>query len=200
MKRTIASAIGVASLVLCAGGCATQKSAARAIAARELGCPEDSIHIVGDDKRMYHASGCGASVRIACHDPYDSTGAEWGWTDPLTSGKRSQCEALVGGGVKTTQTTSASATSATFDRELAAKLLASAVERARTCGAPSGGPRGEGHARITFANQGTVERVELDPSFVDTEAGRCVEREMTRVSLPRFDGGPVTVKKAFLVD
>ena len=123
-----------------------------------------------------------------------------GWTDPLTSGKRSECEALVGGGVKTQTTSARTSDGGAFDRELAAKLLTAAVERAKTCGAPSGGPRGEGHARITFANQGTVERIELDPSFVDTEAGRCVEREMTRVSLPRFDGAPVTVKKAFVVD
>lgn len=50
---------------------------------------------------------------------------------------------------------------------------------------------------MTFANEGTVQSVELEPPFADTEAGRCVEREMTRVVLPRFDGEPVAVKKAF---
>jgi hypothetical protein len=43
-------------------------------------------------------------------------------------------------------------------------------------------------------------KVELEAPFADSEAGRCVEREMTRVFLPRHDGGPVTVRKAFRVE
>jgi hypothetical protein len=197
MKRTIplVGVIGVAALT-CA--CATQKTAVRQLAARELACPEDALDIDKEDRRIYRVTGCGSTVRVACHDPHESTGASWGWTDPLTAGKRAECETIIDRPASKTETTSARP--AAFDRELAAKLVGGAAELARTCGAPSGGPRGEGHARITFASEGTVERVELEAPFTQSEAGRCVEREMMRVSLPRFDGGPVTVRKAFRVD
>jgi hypothetical protein len=197
MNRTIAlvGAVGVASLAL-TSACATQKSLVRQVAARELACPEDAVDIDKEDRRIYRVTGCGSTVRVACHDPHESTGASWGWTDPLTAGKRAQCETLIDRPVSKTQTTSARV----FDRELAAKLVGGAAERARTCASPSGGPRGEGHARITFANEGTVQRVELEAPFADSEAGRCVERELTRVSLPRYEGEPVTVRKSFRVD
>ena len=187
-----------AFVLLALTGCATQKTAARQLAANDLGCPEDAVRITKDkeDKRLYSATGCGNTVRIACHDPYDSTGASKGWGDHLTAGNRAQCETIIDRPVAKTTTTSARV----FDRELAAKLVSAAAERARTCGAPSGGPRGEGRLRMTFANDGTVQSVEIEAPFADTEAGRCVEREMTRVSLPRFDGEPVAVRKAFQID
>lgn len=195
MRRTLPL---LAMTTLALSGCATQKTAARQLAANDLGCPEDAVRITKDkeDKRLYSATGCGNTVRIACHDPYDSTGASKGWGDHVTSGKRSVCETIIDRPAAKTTTTSARV----FDRELAAKLVSAAAERARTCGAPSGGPRGEGHLRMTFANEGTVQNVELEAPFADSEAGRCVEREMMRVVLPRFDGEAVTVRKAFQVD
>jgi hypothetical protein len=37
----------------------------------------------------------------------------------------------------------------------------------------------------------------LDAPFANTEAGRCVADELAHVSLPAFDGGPITVGKHF---
>ena len=195
MKRMLGS---FAFVLLALAGCGTQKMAARELAARDLGCPEDSVRITKDkdDKRLYSATGCGNTVRVACHDPYDSTGASKGWGDHVTARNRVDCETIIDRPAAKTTTTNARV----FDRDLAAKLVTAAADRAKTCGAPSGGPRGEGHLRMTFANEGTVQSVEIDAPFADTEAGRCVEREMTRVVLPRFDGEPVAVKKTFVVD
>jgi len=174
--------------------CATQKTAVRNLAERELACPGDAIEISKDEPRVYSASGCGMTVRIACHDPHESTGAQWGWSDPLTAGNRAECEKILDRPQQPVTVTSAPLFA--FDRDLAAKLLSSATERAKSCGAPNG-PRGKGTARVTFATNGSVSAVEIEAPFENSEEGRCVKRELERVSMPGFSGTPVTVKKAF---
>lgn len=189
-------------------GCATKNTAIRNVAERELGCPASSIKLEKEDGRVVRATGCGESARIACHDPHASTGASWGATDPLTAGNRVVCERVL----DRPQASAPAPAKAkgppadktvdldrTFDKALAAKLLGASVERARTCKGPTG-PTGSGKARITFANDGTVASVDVGAPFADTKAGRCVARELSRVSLPPFDGEPVTVTKSFDVD
>jgi hypothetical protein len=181
-------------------GCATQRSAARGIAARELACPEDAITIAHDEGRLYRATGCGGTVRVACYDPHDSTGASWGWADPLTAGNRVYCETIVDRSTTTSALVSspspAKSEPAMFDRDLAAKVLAAASLRAKTCGGPND-PQGEGWARVTFAANGAVTTTEVEPPFSGTEAGRCVVRELERVSVTAFAGHPVSVRKRF---
>jgi len=187
--------------------CATNGSAVRGIAAQELGCPSSSIRVSRVDTHIYRATGCGSSVEVACYDPYESTGASKGWADPLTAGDRSRCESLL----RRPTVTSASLPAATrtpgstapqalparsFDRELAAKLLGASATRARSC-AKRNGPTGTGHARITFAPDGSITAVVIDAPFADTDVGRCVAEDMAHVSLPAFDGGPITVGKHF---
>ena len=72
---------------------------------------------------------------------------------------------------------------------LAPPALAAAVRDARSAMAAA---RAMGVAGVSS--------VELGAPFADTEPGRCVEREMKRVSLTKFDGAPVSVKKSFTVD
>ena len=52
---------------------------------------------------------------------------------------------------------------------------------------------------MTFSTDGSISAIVLDAPFRDTEVGRCVTREMSRVSLTPFDGGPVTVGKHFVI-
>jgi hypothetical protein len=52
---------------------------------------------------------------------------------------------------------------------------------------------------LTFSTDGSISAIELDAPFRDTEVGRCVTREMSRVSLTPFDGQPVTVGKHFVI-
>ena len=92
MRLASRSTTFVLSALLFAPACATQRSAVRDLAARELACPEDAIDLGRDEGKLYRATGCGMSIRIACHDPHDSTGAAWGWADPLTAGNRVVCE------------------------------------------------------------------------------------------------------------
>lgn len=176
-------------------GCATQRSAVRQLAARELACPEDAIHLAHDEGRLYRATGCGGSVRVACYDPNDSTGAHGGWADPLTAGNRVRCETILDRPVATTSATTTTARS-DFDRALAARLLDAAAARARSC-APAGSelPDRRATAHVVFATDGTVSSAELDPPFAGTEVGRCVTRELVRVTLPPFSGEPVAVAK-----
>ena len=204
-RTTLAFALSLGALA----GCATKNTASRNLAERELGCPASAIHLEKEDTRIVRATGCGESVRITCHDPQASTGAAKGWADPLTAGDRVICDRILD---RPSQAASAPAEKAkttksdkpidldrTFDKALAAKLLGASAERARSCRGPSG-PTGAGRARITFAADGTVSAVDVGAPYADTEAGRCVARELSRVSLTPFDGEPVTVTKSFEVD
>jgi hypothetical protein len=190
-------------LLLAATGCSTTATAVRDTAAQELACPRSAIKLQRVDGRIYRATGCGGSVEVACYDPQQSTGAQKGWVDPLTAGNRSRCETL---GTRPTVTSASSAsgvatrvaaTSGGFDRELAAKLLAASTERARTSCMRPGGPTGAGHARITFAPDGSIASVDVEAPFAGTEVGACVAEEIRRVSLPRFEGSAVTLGKHF---
>lgn len=190
-------------------GCATKNTAIRNVAERELGCPATAIRLEKEEPSIVRATGCGESVRITCHDPYASTGASPGWVDPLTAGNRVVCDRILDRPAKTASAPAAKAKTPatdktidldrTFDKALAAKLIAASVERARSCRAPSS-PSGTGRARITFATDGTVASVDIGAPYTDTEAGRCVARELSRVTLTPFDGEPVTVTKSFEVD
>jgi hypothetical protein len=201
LRRSL-TLLSFAFVLFFAAGCATRNTAVRDLAERELACPRDAIKLARDEGRVVRATGCGETVRIACHDPNDSTGAAWGWADPLTAGKRVVCERIydqprtTGAPAARAAAGSTSAGGRPFDRALAAKLLGASAERARSCGRPDG-PRGTARARITFAPDGAVAGVELASPFDDTEVGRCLAAEITRVSLPAFDGEPVRVTKSF---
>ena len=183
--RRIAFVLTVSAALAGFVGCATQKGAVREMASRDLGCPDDEIKLKRDDDGVYNAAGCGHAVRIACHDPYASTGASWGWSDPLTAGNRSKRDRLLDApaavaksapsatanaapptGTGTLTSAPAVRAPSEFDRALAGKLLSAAAERAGSCRAPG---------------------------------GLCVTREMERVSLPAFTGDPVQVLKTFVV-
>jgi hypothetical protein len=211
--------LGIAGLCLSflAVGCATRGKAARGVASQELNCDEADMKVEHEEGRFYRATGCGGSVRIACYDPYESTGAQWAPADPATAGNRVRCERILDAQPSLTNANVAAASSAPssssssssahapsgangnakgFDVELARKLLNAAADRAKTCAAPSG-PTGQGSARISFGRDGTVAAVEVAPPFSDTEVGRCVAREFSRLSVTPYEGEPVTVKKAF---
>lgn len=202
--------LGFSIIVLgLATGCATKGTAVRELAAQELACPSSAVRVTHTDGRFYRATGCGSSIEVACYDPYESTGAAKGWADGARAGNRVRCESLLSRAPLTSARAAAPAPARSapatlaqaapgFDRSLAAKLLAAAADRSRSCGV-AGGPNGQGHARVTFSPDGSVTAVEIDPPFADTEAGRCVSRELSRVSLTSFPGEAVTVGKHFEV-
>jgi hypothetical protein len=197
-------ALALVLVAASAVGCATRGTAVREVASQQLGCPSSSVHVTHVSGHIYSASGCGSSVDVACYDPYDSTGAHKGWADGATAGNRARCESLLQrptavptqAHARAEGTGTANPAPREFDRALAAKLLTASAERARSCAVP-GGPIGQGRARITFAPDGSMASIEIEPPFADTEVGRCVSREMSRVSLPAFEGGPVSLGKHF---
>jgi hypothetical protein len=84
-----------------------------------------------------------------------------------------------------------------FDRGAAAASLGGL--RLRDCKSPRG-PKGSGHAKITFASSGNVASVTVDPPFAGTSVGACIATELRRAQVPSFVGSPVTVGKAFSVE
>lgn len=86
----------------------------------------------------------------------------------------------------------------TFDREAAAKALRD-VDLVK-CKAP-GGPRGEGHAVITFNPDGAVSDVKIDRGpYVGTPVAPCIAKQYKTARVPSFSGDPVTVGKTFRID
>lgn len=58
----------VASIVLFLGGCATDVSRVRTMAAEHLVCPADRIAVINVGNGAYRAEGCGRSEPYACED------------------------------------------------------------------------------------------------------------------------------------
>ena len=63
-----------------------------------------------------------------------------------------------------------------------------------------GGPRGGGHASLTFGSTGHVTRVDVDGPFGGTAAGICVETELAKAVVPPFVGDDVRVGTTFTVE
>lgn len=85
---------------------------------------------------------------------------------------------------------------APFDRRAAAANIR-AIDL-RRCSALAG-PRGVGHASLSFAPTGHVTRVEVDGPFAGTAAGICVETELAKAVVPSFVGDDVRVGTTFTV-
>ena len=84
-----------------------------------------------------------------------------------------------------------------FDRGAATAALF-AVDL-QPCALPSG-PRGAGHAKITFAPDGSVRTVTVDGGpFVATPAGACVAQRDRAVRVPAFCPGDVGIGKQFAI-
>ena len=63
------------------------------------------------------------------------------------------------------------------------------------------GPRGAGHASLTFSpSTGHVTRVEVDGAFGGTATGICVQTELAKATVPPFVGDDVRVGTTFAVE
>ncbi len=61
------------------------------------------------------------------------------------------------------------------------------------------GPKGPGSATVTFAPDGTVSNVTMDPPYAGTKAGDCVAGQFKRAKVNAFDGASRTIKHSFEV-
>jgi uncharacterized protein DUF4339 len=83
--------------------------------------------------------------------------------------------------------------------EAAAAALATSANLAASC-RPSGGPSGQGKARIIYSQDGDVQSVEiLTAKFRDTLTGSCVRMVFRRAKIPAFKGEPPTFIKSFTI-
>jgi hypothetical protein len=83
--------------------------------------------------------------------------------------------------------------------EAAATALANSANLASSC-RPSGGPSGQGKARVIYSNDGQVQSVEiLTAKFRDTLTGSCVRMVFRRAKIPAFKGEPPTFIKSFTI-
>lgn len=86
----------------------------------------------------------------------------------------------------------------TFDRAAAASALGH-VDLVR-CKVP-GGPRGQGHVKLTFEPEGTVSTAVVDGGpYVKSPVERCISAAFKTAKVPAFKGAPVTLGKAFRID
>jgi serine/threonine-protein kinase len=63
----------------------------------------------------------------------------------------------------------------------------------------TGGPTGPGTSSVTFAPDGSVTTVVLDPPYAGTPTGDCVAGQFRRTKANAFVGAPRTIKHAFEV-
>jgi hypothetical protein len=61
------------------------------------------------------------------------------------------------------------------------------------------GQTGPGSATVTFAPDGTVSSVTMDPPYAGTKAGDCVAGQFKRAKVNAFDGASRTIKHSFEV-
>ncbi len=62
-----------------------------------------------------------------------------------------------------------------------------------------GGVTGPGTASVTFATDGSVSGVSMDPPYAGTPAGDCVAGHFRRTKISPFQGAPQTLKHSFQV-
>jgi serine/threonine-protein kinase len=87
-----------------------------------------------------------------------------------------------------------------FDRDAAVtafKRSAAGVGACRSPDAPNVIPRLPVEVKITFAPAGNASTIDVAPPLGGTPLGQCVVRALHSVSVPPFDGPPVTVGKRF---
>lgn len=86
--------------------------------------------------------------------------------------------------------------SARFDREAASSRMRSI--NVSVC-AQNGGPSGSGRAMLTFEPSGTVSSVSVTTPFSGTFVGSCVTRQLSRIHVEPFSGGPVVLSRSFVI-
>lgn len=81
-----------------------------------------------------------------------------------------------------------------FDRAAAVKALGD-VDLGR-CRVPTA-PKGDGHVKLTFDPAGTVSDAQLDSGPFVGAIASCIVTQFKKVTVPVFQGAPVTVGKTF---
>jgi hypothetical protein len=61
------------------------------------------------------------------------------------------------------------------------------------------GVSGPGHASVTFANDGSVSAVAMDPPYAGTKEGDCAAAQFRRAKVSAFTGAPQTIRHSFEV-
>ena len=62
-----------------------------------------------------------------------------------------------------------------------------------------GGVTGAGTATVTFATDGSVSGVVVDPPYAGTKEGECAAKQFQRAKVCAFTGDPKTIKHSFEV-
>jgi len=69
-----------------------------------------------------------------------------------------------------------------------------------SCKRPDG-PTGQGHARVTFMNDGSVlNSVIWGPPYEGTQVGECVATRFKFAKAPKFEGNPGVVDYTFNIN
>jgi hypothetical protein len=88
-----------------------------------------------------------------------------------------------------------------FDARAAVRAIEDASRRAKECKRP-GGPVGEGEVTLILQPDGSLSIAEVsEPPYAGTDVGECVANTFFRtVSVPPYDGEPLTVVRRFSIE
>jgi hypothetical protein len=62
------------------------------------------------------------------------------------------------------------------------------------------GPSGPGTVDVVFEPSGVVSRAAVHAPYAGTPVGACVERLFLQVTVPSFQGAPVSMTKSFVIE
>jgi TolB-like protein len=86
---------------------------------------------------------------------------------------------------------------APFDRATASRRLVDVTNGVYACDRADAPKRRTGIANVTFANDGKVERVDLDDTYETTATGECVRARFSSVAVAPFRGPRATLSQRF---
>jgi hypothetical protein len=184
--------LGIVALLPC--GCI--ENVVRSRAAGQFDCPESQIHITELASSDWLATGCGKEARYVCMSDRNVVAC-------IREGNiRSTAPAAAARSATTTHPAPPTAaplspesggTAYEAARDIAGRWL---IEADRQC-RDRPGPRGPGRATLTFADDGRISAVVLDPPLDASDAGRCLSDQLRTMTVPPFQGAPVTVHVDF---
>jgi hypothetical protein len=179
--------LGVVALLFC--GC--MESVVRSRAASQFDCPESQIktaQLAGSD---WLASGCGKEATYVCMAGESLTACmrEGDIHSVASAAAPAAAAATRPPGQTPGGLPSEGGTAYEAARDIAGRWMIEADRQCRN----RAGPHGAGRATLTFAGDGRIAAVVLDPPFDASDTGRCLIAQLRTMTVPPFEGIPLTV-------
>jgi len=178
--------------------CGCMENLVRSRAASQFDCPETQIQTTSLGNSDYRAIGCGKEATYVCMASQTMTACtREGDIHATAATAETQATAMPRAATTPPPPLQREGVGTPYDaaRDIAGRWL---VEAERQCHTQPG-PRGAGRAALTFAGDGRIAAVVLDPPFDSSDTGRCLSDRLRTMTVPPFQGPPVTVRVDFFL-